>query len=216
MGPNTNTDRRPKPKKTMLAPEDYLDAAALKRIRDYVRRRAKTYPSYKAQLDRVLVELMVGSGLRSGVEVCKLDMRDLPIYHRQFAIHVRCGKRGKARTVQIHKRLAGLLSRFVREHRGVNRYTVYDHPDDAVFLGGKGRRLRYRDLYTKIRRLGKAALLRKISPHVLRHTFATWLYSQDNDILNTQEQLGHANVATTQIYARTASVAARKQADKLW
>ena len=213
---NTNKPARPV-KKEMLAPEDYLDAKALAKLRQYVKDRAAKHKSYKAQMDRVLVELMVGSGLRSGVEVCQLNMRDLPIYHRHCAVHVRCGKGRKVRTVQIHPRLAGLLDRFVRQWRNVNRYTVYDCPDAPVFVGGRnGNRLVYRDLYTKIVRIGRDALGRHLTPHVLRHTFATRLYSIDNDLLNTSAQLGHASVATTQIYARTLSKAARAQANELW
>lgn len=189
---------------TTLSPEQYLDAARRERLREYARARAKELDSQRARTDEMLVELMLGSGLRAQ-EVCDLALADTPAVHRTAVLYVRCGKRDKARTVDINGRLAVRIIRYAR------RFRAGAAKEEPLFLGCHGKALRYHVLWDKIKRLGAAVNL-DIHPHLLRHSYATWLYSIERDILNVQKQLGHSDLETTLIYARTHDAASRRQA----
>lgn len=189
---------------TTLSPEQYLSLPARQKLRAHAKAEAYRLDSRRAWTDHLIVEIMLGSGLRSQ-EVCDLTLADLPWTHRTFVLYVRCGKKGKARTVDLNSRVAGLICRYIRRFRpGAGN-------SEPLFVGCHGTKLRYHVLYDKIRRLGLQVGL-QIHPHMLRHSFAVWLYSIEHDILNVQKQLGHSNLDDTMIYARTDSEASRRQA----
>ena len=192
---------------TTLSPEQYLDPARRERLREYARARAAELDSQRARTDELLVELMLGSGLRAQ-EVCDLALADTPAVHRTAVLYVRCGKRDKARTVDINGRLAVRIIRYAR------RFRAGAAKEEPLFLGCHGKALRYHVLYDKIRRMGEAIGV-QLHPHTLRSSFAVWMYSIERDILAVQRALGHSDLETTMIYARTCDNAVRRQMSKM-
>ncbi|MFI0481603.1 site-specific tyrosine recombinase XerD [Actinomadura sp. 9N215] len=144
--------------------------------------------------DRALLELLYGSGARIseavGLDVDDLDLRD------GFARVA--GKGGKARVVPIGD--------YARE--AVNAYLVRARPElaaagrggPALFLNARGGRLSRQGAWMVLRAAADRAHLSEVSPHTLRHSFATHLLDGGADVRVVQELLGHASVTTTQVY----------------
>jgi integrase/recombinase XerD len=144
--------------------------------------------------DRALLELMYASGLRAseatGLEVTEVDLR------RGF---VRAhGKGSKERIVPLGREAAAALRRYLQRGRPE---LVGTSGERKLFVNFRGGALTRQGLYKIIRRHARAAGLEgKMSPHTLRHTFATHLLSGGCDLRSVQEMLGHADIATTQMY----------------
>jgi integrase/recombinase XerD len=144
--------------------------------------------------DRALLELLYGSGLRVS-ELVGLDVDDVDL--EEGAVRV-LGKGGKEREVP--------LGRFGRE--AASAYLVRGRPDlastrsrGAFFLNQRGGRLTRQSVNRILATYVKAAgIRRRVTPHSLRHSFATHLLEGGADVRVVQELLGHASVATTQIY----------------
>ncbi len=142
--------------------------------------------------DRAIVELLYGSGLRVS-ELCGLSRNDIAGQTGTISVW---GKGDKQRRVPVSEPAAEALAAWISEGR---MELIGDHtPDDAVFLNRKGRRLSPRD----VRRLLDRRAANPTHPHALRHTFATHLLDGGADLRAVQELLGHADLATTQIYTR--------------
>jgi integrase/recombinase XerC len=152
--------------------------------------------------DLAILELLYGSGIRVG-ELVVLDLVDMQL--SEGLIRVR-GKGKKERVTPfgacarraLETHLAFRRESLARPSAGKTRL----HKDaQAVFLNQRGQRLTVRSVQRMVgRRLGGAARERSLSPHVLRHSFATHLLDAGADLRAVQELLGHASVATTQIY----------------
>jgi integrase/recombinase XerC len=140
--------------------------------------------------DRAIVELLYGSGLRVS-ELCSLNWRDLDL-ERQLLI-VRMGKGSKSRMVPMTRASIEALVRLK------NSDTQYGGDvavgDDWVFRSARGKKLDPREVRRVLVRCGY-----QVSPHAIRHTFATHLLDKDADLRSVQELLGHARLGTTQIY----------------
>jgi integrase/recombinase XerD len=145
--------------------------------------------------DRALLEVLYGSGARIS-EAVGLDIDDLDV--EAGAVRLR-GKGGKQRVVP--------LGSFARE--AATAYLVRSRPlfaargvgTPAVFLNSRGGRLSRQSAWTVLRAAAeRAGLSGKVSPHTLRHSFATHLLDGGADVRTVQELLGHASVTTTQIY----------------
>ncbi|TMR27882.1 site-specific tyrosine recombinase XerD [Actinomadura geliboluensis] len=144
--------------------------------------------------DRALLELLYGSGARIseavGLDVDDLDLRD--------GIARVAGKGGKARVVPIGD--------YARE--AVDAYLVRARPElagagrggPALFLNARGGRLSRQGAWMVLRAAADRAQLSEVSPHTLRHSFATHLLDGGADVRVVQELLGHASVTTTQVY----------------
>jgi len=143
--------------------------------------------------DRAILELMYGSGLRvSEVASLTLDRVDL----RRGRVLV-FGKGSKERDLPLSDPARDALMAWVRRGRPI--LAADNQP--AFFLNRKNDRLGVRDIRRLVGRYGGAALAgRRITPHTLRHSFATHLLEGGADIRAVQELLGHASVATTQRY----------------
>ncbi len=142
--------------------------------------------------DRALIELLYGSGLRAS-EACGLRLRDVDLGAARLRV---IGKGDKQRALPIGGAAAQALDRYLRQ----GRPRLATRPCDRVFVSVRGRPLSPSDV-----RRALAAALRKSglperSPHALRHSFATHLLENGADLLSIQELLGHASVATTQVY----------------
>jgi len=139
------------------------------------------------QRDRAALELLYAAGLRVS-ELCGLDRRDIDLRGRTVTV---LGKGGKERRVPMHDRAAATLREWLDQGR-----TEMPGPREAVFVNQRGARLGPRDVRRILDRLSASPT----HPHALRHTFATHLLDGGADLRVVQELLGHASLATTQIY----------------
>ena len=146
--------------------------------------------------DQALLETLYASGMRAG-ELVSLRLADLDL---EAGVARVTGKGGKERITLLGRHARAALSAYLREGRPVLS-TQQAHDTGAVFLNRYGRAISdrgVRKLFTRY--CDKAALHLKITPHVLRHSFATHLLSNGADLREVQELLGHSSVGTTQIY----------------
>jgi integrase/recombinase XerD len=144
--------------------------------------------------DRALLELMYGCGLRAS-EATGLDVGDVDLRRSFVRPH---GKGSKERIVPLGREAASAVNRYLRSGRPE---LVGDRREAKLFVNFRGGPLTRQGLYKIIQRHAKAAGLDgRMSPHTLRHTFATHLLSGGCDLRSVQEMLGHADVATTQLY----------------
>jgi integrase/recombinase XerC len=140
--------------------------------------------------DRAIVELLYAAGLRVA-ELCGLDLDDLDLAHGMLLVF---GKGAKERRVPIHERCAQELERYLAGGRASLMHQ--DSPSAAVFFNRRGHRMGPRD----VRRVLDRWSVSPTHPHALRHTFATHLLDGGADLRVVQELLGHASLATTQLY----------------
>jgi integrase/recombinase XerD len=144
--------------------------------------------------DRALLEVMYACGLRAS-EATGLELSDMDI---EGGILRARGKGSKERLVPIGSAAASALGAYLQ--RGRPRLAG-DRMEPRFFLNHRGAGLTRQGLYKIVQRHARAAgLASKMSPHTLRHTFATHLLAGGCDLRSLQEMLGHADIATTQLY----------------
>jgi integrase/recombinase XerD len=150
--------------------------------------------SSAALRDRALLETMYACGLRAS-EAIALELSELDL---EGGILRARGKGSKERIVPIGAKAIDALRAYI--DRGRPRLVgIRDEP--AVFVNLRGTRLSRQGLYKIVQRhAGTAGLEHRMSPHTLRHTFATHLLAGGCDLRSLQEMLGHADIGTTQIY----------------
>lgn len=148
-----------------------------------------------------LLELLYASGLRVS-ELVGLDLQDLLGEQRTLRVF---GKGSKERLVPYHERAAAVLTEYLA-HRAAFLVSRTLPPSPALFLNQRGGRLTPTSVRTLLRRaLESAAVRARVSPHALRHSFATHLLNRGMDLRAIQELLGHARIATTQIYTHVST-----------
>jgi len=140
--------------------------------------------------DDAVLELLYGSGLRVA-ELCSLRRDGIDLVQRTVRVW---GKGGRQRQIPISPPAAAALDAWLRDGRTL--LVAADTPDEVVFVNRRGRPLTPRDA----RRLLDRRAVEPTHPHALRHTFATHLLDGGADLRAVQELLGHADLATTQIY----------------
>lgn len=140
--------------------------------------------------DLAIVELLYGSGLRVS-ELCGLGRDDIDLSRLEVRV---CGKGAKQRLVPLSEPSADALRAWLKDHRC--SFVTGDTPAGAVLLNQRGRAMTPRD----VRRVLDRRSVVPTHPHALRHTFATHLLDGGADLRTVQELLGHADIATTQIY----------------
>ena len=146
--------------------------------------------------DRAILELFYASGLRLS-ELCDIDLEDLNLGRRTVRVR---GKGGKERIVPFNG-AAGDAIRKMLADRSSDVRPAGRRQRDALFLNLKGRRLTTRSVDRIVRQAARAAAIPQgISPHALRHTFATHLLRAGADLRAIQELLGHSQLSTTQRY----------------
>jgi integrase/recombinase XerD len=148
------------------------------------------------QRDVAMLEVLYATGCRAS-EVCSLKVRDLSLGER----HLKCeGKGGKQRMVPIGTRAIESIQRYCEQLRGELAGRA-PHPPDELFLSRTGKPLDRIHLWRLVKRYAlRAGIDADISPHSLRHSFATHLLAGGADLRMVQEMLGHASIQTTQIY----------------
>ena len=144
--------------------------------------------------DRALLELMYACGLRAS-EAIGLEVADVDLEDGVLRAH---GKGGKERLVPVGRQAVSAVRAYVE--RGRPRL-VGDRAEVRLFVNSRGTGLTRQGLYKIVQRhAASAGLAGRMSPHTLRHTFATHLLAGGCDLRSVQEMLGHADIATTQIY----------------
>jgi integrase/recombinase XerC len=158
--------------------------------------------------DRAIIEVLYGAGLRVG-ELVGLDVGDAD--PRQAQVRV-MGKGGKERIGLLGQPAVRALRAYLETGRpALLAKRKAGAPGNALWLNHRGGRLSARGVAMMLGQAGKAAGIRTpISPHVLRHSFATHLLDGGADLRVVQELLGHANLVTTQIYTHVSQSRARE------
>jgi integrase/recombinase XerC len=158
----------------------------------------------QGQRDRAMLELLYASGLRVS-EIVGLDLGNVNIEAHEVRVW---GKGSKERMALIGQPAANALERYINEGR---RELQGNSSTNALFINRYGKRLSERFLQKAISRYAIAAGLgKRVFPHMVRHSFATHLLDGGADLRVVQELLGHANLATTQIYTHVTQSQARK------
>ncbi len=153
-----------------------------------------------------IVSIFAYTGIRVG-ELCKLDIQDADIEEGIIQIH--SGKGDRDRIVIMPQECKDILAKYL-----IKRYEMSGDPAPLI-LTRRGRRYDPSSVERLIKHSAeKAGLKKKVTPHVLRHTFATSVLRNGGDIRFIQQILGHASVATTQIYTHVDDGMLREMYDK--
>jgi integrase/recombinase XerD len=141
--------------------------------------------------DKAILEVLYASGLRVS-ELCGLNIHDVD----EACVRVK-GKGGKERLVPIAKVALDAVDRYLAQHRG----EVGGEKEIPLFVSRKGKRIDRSDVWKRVKFYAKrAGIAKRISPHTLRHSFATHLLENGADLRVIQEMLGHAHISTTDHY----------------
>jgi integrase/recombinase XerD len=163
----------------------------------------------EARRDRAMLELLYASGMRVS-ELVALNLGDVNTKGDYF---VRCfGKGRKERIIPLYEQIAKAIQKYIDEDRPK---LARDKSEKALFLNARGERLTRQGFWQKLKEYVKSAGLNgHISPHTLRHSFATHMLSGGADLRSVQELLGHANISTTQVYTHLTTEHVRRTYDK--
>ncbi|MGX7152846.1 MULTISPECIES: site-specific tyrosine recombinase XerD [Enterococcus] len=145
--------------------------------------------------DRALLEVMYATGLRVS-EVINLRLSDV---HLNMALLQTIGKGEKERIVPLGDLAIDWIERYLDEARPL---LVGKHPDEtALFVNHHGKKLSRQGVWKNLKQIVReAGIFKTVTPHTLRHSFATHLLENGADLRTVQELLGHADISTTQIY----------------
>jgi integrase/recombinase XerD len=158
--------------------------------------------------DRAMLDLLYATGLRVS-ELIKLRVADLDEY--QGIVRV-MGKGGKQRLVPVGKAALAAIEEYRTQQRG---QLLGRRVSPFLFVTARGTSMTRQGFWKLLRGHGKqAGIFRSLSPHVLRHTFATHLLEGGADLRSVQTMLGHADIGTTQIYTHVMRSHLRKTVDE--
>jgi integrase/recombinase XerD len=147
-----------------------------------------------ARRDRALLEMAFATGMRVS-EIVGLDVGDVSTESRMVRA---VGKGSKERLIPIHQRAAEAVQAYVG---GGRPELARGSSERALFLNRRGERLTRQGFWLILKNYARDAGIRAtITPHVLRHSFATHMLRGGAPLRNVQEMLGHANISTTQVY----------------
>lgn len=186
------------PKGHRTLPE-VLDVADAKTAMDSLATRASEEETPISLRDVAMVELLYATGARVA-ELCGLDLSDID-YDRQ-TIRV-LGKGNKERSIPLGNPAMKALSVWIKDGRDSIKNSL---SGNAVFLGARGKRIDQRTVRTVVYNALQAIEgIERMGPHALRHSAATHLLEGGADLRTVQEILGHASLATTQIYTHVST-----------
>lgn len=151
--------------------------------------------------NKTILELLYATGLRA-TELINLDLINIDISNMVVKVY---GKGSKERIVPLSKIAVNYLDLYINKYRPM-MFVKNQKPTDALFLNNHGQRMTRQGLYKIIGEIARTKKIDKeITPHVLRHSFATHMIECGADIRSVQELLGHENVVTTEIYTHIAN-----------
>jgi len=164
-------------------------------IEDEKRTLLKTIRSHKGwqtNRDMVIVNLFLHTGIRLS-ELVGLDITDVNLLEKRITIQA---KGGQIVNRFINTKLRTILNRYLKERKQIFIESK------ALFLSQLQKRITTRQIQRRLDQwITKAGINKRITPHSLRHSFATGLYARTSNILAVQQALGHASITTTQIYS---------------
>lgn len=142
--------------------------------------------------DRAILELLYSSGLRLD-ELVSLDLPELDLADRTVRV---TGKGAKQRIVPVGRKAITALQLWLKARVG-----MADIAERAVFVSNRGTRISHRGVQLRVQHWARVqGLDARVYPHLFRHSFATHVLESSRDLRGVQELLGHADIATTQIY----------------
>lgn len=191
------------PKGHRTLPE-ILDVNKAKLAMDSMATRAAEEETPIALRDAAMVELLYATGARVG-ELCGLDLGDIDYSRNTVRV---LGKGDKERVIPMGRPAVKALQLWVKEGR---EELVTGQSAQAVFLGARGKRIDQRTVRTIVyEALSAIEGIERLGPHALRHSAATHLLEGGADLRTVQEILGHASLATTQIYTHVSTARLQK------
>jgi site-specific recombinase XerD len=162
---------------------DLIDERELERLLN-----APSDETLKDFRDKAILELLFSTGLRVS-ELCSLNNDSINLERDEFSIR---GKGEKVRVVFISPNAKDAIKKYISKRSDM---------DDALFVQKKSIRLTRRSIERIVKQYAiKAGISKKVTPHVIRHMFATDLLQNGADIRSVQAMLGHSNISTTQVY----------------
>ena len=167
---------------------------------DLLLRAPLAHDSAEAARDAAMLELMYATGMRV-TELVSLNMDSIHLTPRPG--YVRClGKGAKERTIPVYDQAARSIERYLEEARPT---LLRNRPQSALFVNRRGERLTRQGFWLILKGYAKQAKIAShVTPHTLRHSFATHMLRGGASLRAVQELLGHANVSTTQVYTQLA------------
>lgn len=160
----------------------------------------KRYGSINQKRDLAIVKLFLYAGLRVS-ELVNLNIDDIDFETQSIKFY---GKGNKERNLPLHHDVIEAIRDYIPERKEIK--IKDEDAKSALFLSRYGRRISVRAVQQMVKKYARMAGVRnsrKITPHKLRHTFASILYHKTKDIRIIQDLLGHADISTTQIYTHT-------------
>ena len=162
----------------------------------------------KSARDRAILELLYATGMRV-TEIVSLDVDDVNLASASVRVS---RSRGRERIIPFHQRAIQALEEYVEQARV---QILSNAEEKALFLNHRGNRLTRQGLWLIIKHyVERAGISADVTPHTLRHSFATHLLNSKDDLRHVQELLGHANISTTQVYTQISGKRLREVYDK--
>jgi integrase/recombinase XerD len=164
----------------------------------------------EARRDRAMLELLYATGMRV-TELVSLDLTNLNLDPENA--YVKCsGKGAKERVIPIHEQAAEAVQEYLE---GPRPALVRNKNEKALFVNRRGERLTRQGFWLILKGYARAANLREdVTPHTLRHSFATHMLRGGMPLRHVQEMLGHANISTTQVYTHLTTEHVREVYEK--
>lgn len=163
----------------------------------------------EGERNRAILEIMYSCGLRVS-ELIHLKISDL--FFNEGFIRI-IGKGNKERFVPIHQKAQKYISIYIKEIR--SHVTIKKSHEDTLFLSRRGKSLSRQMIFMLIKTLAvNINLNKKISPHTLRHSFATHLLKNGADLRAIQQMLGHESITTTEVYVHLDNTFLKKIVEK--
>lgn len=164
----------------------------------------------EARRDKAMLELAYATGLRVS-ELVSLDVTDIALESDPVTVRS-AGKGDKERILSVYQRAVDELRHYIFH---VRPKLVRNRREPALFVNRRGKRLTRQGFWLILKNYSsQAGLDREITPHTLRHTYATHMLSGGMPLRNVQEALGHASISTTQIYTHLSDEQKRREYDK--
>ena len=156
--------------------------------------------------DAAMLELMYATGMRV-TELVSLNIDNLHITPRPAYVYC-LGKGDKERSIPVYEQAVSAIEHYLDDARPV---LLKDRPQTALFVNRRGERLTRQGFWLILKNYAKSAHIdAHVTPHTLRHSFATHMLRGGASVIDVQKLLGHANVSTTQVYTQLADAHLRE------